>query len=87
MRKAHPGMGVWNGVRFPREARSGKFIPEYAFRLGCSFPLVLYTESASQFGRPFWDALSVAEDMRPRISCSAYAYACCQVSTSSLAAA
>lgn len=28
----------------------------------------------------------IAEDMRLRTSCSAYAYACCQVSTSSLAA-
>ena len=33
------------------------------------------------------DALSALEDMRLRISCSAYVYACCQVSTSSLAAA
>ncbi len=74
-------------MQFPREARGGKFIPEYAFRLGRSFPLALYTESASRNGGPNWDALSIAEDMRLRISCSAYTYACCQVSTSSLAAA
>ena len=65
----------------------GNGIPEFAFRLGHSFPLVLYTESASRNGRPNWDALSIAEDMRPRSSCSAYVYACCQVSKSSLAAA
>lgn len=50
------------------------------------FLLALYMESASQNGRPNWDALSVAEDMKLRIGCTAYAYACCQVSTSSLAA-
>lgn len=46
MRKAHPGMEVQTGMRFP-----------------------------------------LLKNMRLRISCSAYAYACCQVSTSSLAAA
>lgn len=51
------------------------------------FLLALYMESASQNGRPNWDALSAVEGMRLRTSCSAYAYACCQVSTSSLAAA
>ena len=52
-----------------------------------SFPLSFYTESASQFGRPFWDALSALEAMRLWSNCSACVYACCQVSTSSIAAA
>ena len=51
------------------------------------FTLSLYMESASQNGCPNWDALSIAEDMKLQIGCSTYAYACCQVSTSSLAAA
>lgn len=51
------------------------------------FPLALYMESASQNGRPNWDALSAIEAMGLRSNRSAYAYACCQVSTSSLAAA
>lgn len=51
------------------------------------FPLALYMESASRNGGPNWDALSALEDMRLRIGYSAYTYACCQVSTSSLAAA
>ena len=67
-------------------ADSGKCIPESTSRLGHSFPLTLYMENASQNGGPNWDALCAIEDMRLRISCSAYAYACCQASTSSVAA-
>ena len=36
-----------------------------------SFPLALYTESASQNGGPNWDALSAIKDMRLRSNCSA----------------
>ena len=68
-------------MRHSAEAWSGKTseVP--------GFPLSLYTESASQFGRPFWDALSALEDMRLQGNRPACVYACCQVSTSSLAAA
>ena len=76
-----------NGMQFPKQGPLGNCGPEFAFRTGRSFPLSLYTESASQFGRPFWDALSALEAMRLWSNCSACVYACCQVSTSSLAAA
>lgn len=87
MRKVHPRFCAQNGLQFPKRWGFGKYVPEYAFRLGRSFPLSLYMESASRNGDPNRDALSAIEDMRLRIGCSAYAYACCQVSTSSLAAA
>lgn len=70
MRKVHPRFCAQNGLQFPKRWGFGKYVPEYAFRLGRSFPLSLYMESASQNGRPNWDALSVIEDMRLRISCS-----------------
>ena len=71
MRKAHPRFCAQNGLQFPKRWGFGKYVPEYAFRLGRSFPLSLYMESAFQNGRPNWDALSVIEDMRLRSNCSA----------------
>ena len=72
---------------FPIRQGSGKRVPEYASRTGYSFPMGLHMESASQNGAPNWDALSALEDMRLQSNCSACVYACCQVSTSSFAAA
>ena len=77
---------IWQS-RANCRALGGKCVPEFASGMGCSFPMESHAENASQNGGPNWDALSAIEDMRLRISCSAYAYACCQVSTSSLAAA
>ena len=56
-----PGPFVW----------SGKRVPEFGSRVGCTFRLELQTESASRNPRLEWDALSgtaLNRKLRPRIS-------------------
>lgn len=36
-RKAHPGIYVQNGTRFPLEAPNGNRIPDFALKLGYGF--------------------------------------------------
>ena len=59
-RKLHPGIDARNGIHFPEDASSGKFIPESALRTGRAFPTAVQTESASQNPRSDRDALSAS---------------------------
>lgn len=43
---------------FPDEWGFGNFIPEFAFGMGCGFPLRGSVETASQYLADKWDAVS-----------------------------
>lgn len=43
---------------FPDEWGFGNFIPEFAFGMGCGFPLRGSVETASQYSANKWDAVS-----------------------------
>lgn len=59
-RKLHPGIDARNGIHFPEDASSGKFIPESALRTGRAFPAAVQAESASRNSASNWDALSAS---------------------------
>lgn len=39
VRKVRPGICLWNGMRFPVEASTGKPVPVFGFGMGCTFPM------------------------------------------------
>lgn len=57
-RKAHPGIDARNGIHFPEDASSGKFIPESALRTGHAFLTAVQAESPSRNPASNWDVLS-----------------------------
>lgn len=59
-RKLHPGVDARNGIHFPDDASSGKFIPESALRTGRAFPTAVQTESSSRNPASNWGALSAS---------------------------
>ena len=58
-RKLRPTIWSNSGMRFPAEAPSGNYDPEYRLRTGHAFPNRAQTETASQFGASKRDAVSV----------------------------
>lgn len=76
-RKAHPGIYVQNGTRFPLEAPNGNRIPDFALKLGYGFPLAPSTgncvpESELKTGRTFRsrysNASAQAASLKPGIA-------------------
>ena len=57
-RKLRPTIWSNSGTRFPVGAPSGKRIPEYRLRTGCSFPNRVQPETATQFEASKRDAVS-----------------------------
>ena len=57
-RKAHPTIWSNSGMRFPAEAPSGNYDPEFRLRTGCGFPNRVQPESATQFEASKRDAVS-----------------------------
>lgn len=58
IRKVRPRICLWSGMQFPVEGSGGKCDPEFAIRVGCSFPTEPQAETASHSGREFWDTVS-----------------------------
>lgn len=65
IRKVRPRICLWSGMQFPVEGSGGKCDPEFAIRVGCSFPTEPQAETASHSGREFRDKLS-AMQKRPQ---------------------
>ncbi len=57
-RKVRPTIWSNSGMRFPAEAPSGNYDPEYRLRTGCSFPNSAQSETATQFEASKRDAVS-----------------------------
>ncbi len=59
MTRSHAFAGcIQSGTGFPDGWGFGKYVPEFAFGMGCGFRLRGLAEAASHSGREFWDTVS-----------------------------